>query len=250
VLVRDLGDRYQLVLQPDHGEVSGQLAAAWSADLGLSPALSEALTCAAARHDDGWAVWERHPRLDDDGRPQVFFAVPRQSLLSSYQACVDVLYPEDPAPALLVSMHVSGLQRNRYGLMDSPEVTPLENLDPPIREFVIAEERRQAQLASELGVDEQERWIAYRQLQVYDVMSLYLGMADVEHGEKATISSLEITPTAPWKFRCTPFPFAKDPLQLSMRRRLLTKREWPDEVGFRAEFAAAPVEERAISFTP
>src|SRR5947199_3929513 len=64
VLVRDLGDHFQLVLQPDHGELSGQIAAAWTSDLRLAPQVRAGLDCAAARHDDGWSVWERHPRLD------------------------------------------------------------------------------------------------------------------------------------------------------------------------------------------
>jgi hypothetical protein len=264
MLVRDFGDHFQLVLQPDHAEVSGQIAAAWRRDLPVSTEVREALDCAATRHDEGWAVWERHPRLDEHGRPQIFYAVPLDSLLSSYRACVDVLAAENPAAGLLVSMHVSGLQRKRYGVMDASDVPPVSELRPAIREFVQAEEDRQATLVNDLGLDESERWCAYRQLQVYDVISLYLGLSDLAAGESTTIppppeslhasdpqgpkaSSLEIEPLSePWTVRCDPFPFGEEPTRLTMRRRLLPKRDWGSEESFRADFRAAPVEEVTI----
>ena len=263
MLVRDLGDHFQVVLQPDHADLSGQIAARWGRVSSLSADVQSALECAAARHDEGWAVWERHPRLDDEGRPQIFFGVPLDSLLSSYQACVDVLAAENRGAALLVSMHVSGLQRNRYGLMDETEVTPLAELRPAIREFVEHEEQRQAQLIGELGFDERERWLAYRQLQVYDVFSLYLGLADLAKGEDTTIAapparlrssddheavrSLRISPSPePWTVWCEPFPFTEEPTRLVMRRRLLVKKTWPSEDSFRADLRSAPVEDVTI----
>ena len=57
VIVRDLGDGWQVVLQTDHADLSAQFAASWS-----ESAASESLQIATRRHDDGWAVWERAPR--------------------------------------------------------------------------------------------------------------------------------------------------------------------------------------------
>ena len=51
-------------------------------------------------------------------------------------------------------MHVSGLQRKRYGVMDASDVPPVSELRPAIREFVQAEEDRQATLVNDLGLDE------------------------------------------------------------------------------------------------
>jgi Protein of unknown function (DUF3891) len=266
MLVRDLGDAYQLVLQPDHGRLSGQLAAAWAEDPVLSAELRKALTLAATRHDDGWAVWERDPRLDDDHRPQGFLGVPRPSMLSSYRACADIVCAENPAAGLLVSMHVSGLQRGRYGLMGG-ECTPLEDLDPVIREFTVAEEDRQEQLASTLGISEAQRWRAYRRLQFVDVLSLFFGLADLEQGDSRPLDSMtdELRRERdeemgvgvhlihgleqPWTARCEPFPFAVSPTQLHMRRRVVPKRDWPDDESFRVDFAAAPVERVELTLT-
>jgi hypothetical protein len=146
---------------------------------------------------------------------------------------------------------VSGLQRNRYGVMDNGAVKPLESLTPSVRQFVIHEERRQTALAAELGFDEERRWRAYWLLQVYDTISLYLGLADLANDETtltAPAQRLTITSTAdPWTVRCAPFPFETAPARFLMRRRVLGNREWSDEPSFRADFREAPVELVTIS---
>jgi Protein of unknown function (DUF3891) len=266
MLVRDLGEAYQLVLQPDHGRLCGQLAAAWAEDSALPAELREGLVIAAARHDDAWAIWERDPRIDEEHRPQGFLGVPRPSMLSSYRACADIVCAENEAAGLLVSMHISGLQRGRYGLM-SGVCTPLEELPPAIREFATAEEQRQEQLASSLGVTEEQRWRAYRRLQFLDVLSLFFGLANLEQGDSWTLDSnpedIRRERDAqmgvgvhvirglqePWTARCDPFPFAVSPAQLHMTRRILPKRDWPDDESFRVDFAAAPVERVELMLT-
>ncbi len=265
MLVRDLDDHFQIVLQPDHGDLSGQIADAWKHVGGLSPEVHEALRLAAARHDDGWAVWERRPRLDEQGRPQIFSAVPVGSLLTSYRACVDVLCADSPGAGLFASMHVSGLQRNRYGIMEADaHPKPLGEMEPAVREFVCGEEQRQAVLTEVLGFAEEEQWQAYRLLQVYDIFSLYLGLADLGRGDRQTMDigidgaepansqtrPFNLVPgDTPWTVRCDPFPFAATPVSLRMSTRLVVKRRWPDVHSFREDFAAAPVEEVRILLT-
>jgi hypothetical protein len=164
-------------------------------------------------------------------------------------------------------MHVSGLQRGRYGLMGG-ETTPLDALDPAIREFVTSEESRQESLTATLGFDESERWRAYRRLQLLDTVSLFCGLADFEHGDSWTIgrasedraprgedpadpSWLTIATTGqPWTVRCEPFPFASEPTHVEMTRRTVAKQPWPDDPAFRRAFAAAQVEPVRISLTP
>jgi hypothetical protein len=51
----------------------------------------------------------------------------------------------------------------------------------------------------------------------------------------------------PWSARCEPFPFAVSPTQLHMTRRIVPKREWPDDDSFRVDFAAAPIERVEIT---
>ena len=249
MLVRDLGDGYQIVLQPDHGDVCGQLAAAWRYDGELDARLVEALAVAAERHDDGWAAWERRPRIDAEGRPESFLTAPLEPLLSSYRASVDLLEDEDPLAALLVSRHVSGLRRGRYGVMQGQPAVGLDELDGPVREFVAGEEERQRRMAAELGVGELPG--AYRLLQLLDVLSLHLGLADLTGQERVIDPPLRVLPSPdPWSARCEPWPFREPRVHLRMRRRVLPGRRWSDAAAFRAAFAAAAPEEVEIVLAP
>ena len=72
MLVRDAGDAWQIVLQTDHADLSAQFARAWEP----RPEPFHSMEVVAGRHDDGWAVWERAPRLDAEGRPCNFLDVP------------------------------------------------------------------------------------------------------------------------------------------------------------------------------
>ena len=69
MIVRDLGDAWQVVLQTDHADLSAAFARAWATPL------SPSLVVATERHDDGWAVWEQSPRVDGDGKPVNFLEV-------------------------------------------------------------------------------------------------------------------------------------------------------------------------------
>lgn len=255
MLVRDAGDAWQIVLQPDHADLSGQLAAAWGGPGFARPEPFDSVVRAAVRHDDGWAAWERRPRLGPDGAPQSFITVPAPVHLAFYRAGVEVVCDEDPYAGLLVSMHMSGLYRERYGVMPSPVRTIDEEVRGLVDAFVEQEEQRQADLRRTLEVDEAQRWTNYALLQVFDVVSLYFGLANVEVGTPGACEGvptadggdpvrIAIEPLGPWRVRFDPYPFVDDTTPLTLTRRLVPKpkRAWPDDDAFRADFAAAPVE--------
>jgi hypothetical protein len=255
MLVRDAGDAWQIVLQTDHADLSAQLAAAWGGPGFERPEPYAPLLHATRRHDDGWATWEQQPRLGDDGAPQSFVTVPAPVHLAFYRAGVEVVAEEDPAAGLLVSMHMSGLYRQRYDVMPSP----VRELDEDVRDlvdaFVQQEEDRQVALRRMLDADEAWRWTSYALLQVFDVVSLYFGLANVESGvagacegvptaEGGDPARIAIEPLGPWRVRFDPYPFVEDQIALTMRRRLVRKprQPWPDHDAFRADLAATPFE--------
>ena len=89
MIVRDLGDAWQVVMQTDHADLSGAFARAWAEPV------SPALVVAAERHDDGWAVWEQSPRVDDDGKPVNFLEVDVRAHLAFYRAGIAAITEED-----------------------------------------------------------------------------------------------------------------------------------------------------------
>jgi hypothetical protein len=255
MLVRDAGDAWQIVLQTDHADVSAQLADAWGGPGFARPEPYDALVRAARRHDDGWATWEQQPRLDAAGAPQSFVTVPAPVHLAFYRAGVECIADEDPRAGLLVSMHMSGLYRERYGVMPTPPRQLGEDVRDLVDAFVEQEEDRQVALRRMLEADESWRWTSYALLQVFDVVSLYFGLAHVEVGDAGACEGvptadgrdpvrIAIEPLGPWRVRFEPYPFLEDSVALTMRRRLVRKpkRGWPDDDAFRADLAATPVE--------
>ncbi|MDO8189323.1 DUF3891 family protein [Conexibacter sp. JD483] len=254
MLVRDAGDAWQIVMQTDHGDVAGQLVAAWGGEGFRAPARLASAALAATRHDDGWAVWERRPRLDPDtGAPRNFLGVPVAPHLAFYRAGVEVVCEEDRYAGLLVSMHMSGLYRQRYGVVPAGPMRLSDEERALADTFCDQEEQRQEALAALLEVSEEERWHDYALLQVADLVSLFCALGDLEGGTAS--GAAEAVPTAdgdsvrvaleplgPWRLGATPYPFAQQPLTLTMVRRLLPKRTWPDDAAFRADLDACPPE--------
>ena len=89
MIVRDLGDAWQVVMQTDHADLSAAFARAWATPL------SPSLVTATERHDDGWAVWEQSPQLDEDCAPVNFLAVDVRSHLAFYRAGIAAITEED-----------------------------------------------------------------------------------------------------------------------------------------------------------
>jgi Protein of unknown function (DUF3891) len=261
MIVRDRGDSWQIVLQPDHADLCGQFARAWGNSDGFAaPRPLDSLAVAAARHDDGWAVWERAPALDRAGKaPRNFLDVEVVSHLAFYRAMIAAVLDHDPYAGLLVSMHGAGIYRGRYGTQPSLKLTFADEEREQVDAFVAEQEALHARLASQLRVGEEERWTNYRLLQVYDRLSLYFCLRNVEAGEPETLEpapcdydgaevSLAIEPEGPWRVRVDPYPFSERPASFRLVRRVLPKDDGWDGDAFRRRFFATTPEDITISF--
>jgi hypothetical protein len=229
VIVRDLGDAWQVVLQPDHADLCGQFAESWS------DTVSESLKIATRRHDDGWAVWERAPRVDADGRPVNFLDVDVRSHLAFYRAGIAAITEQDPRAGLLVSMHGAGIYRQRYGLDPALGLSRAPEAQEEIEAFVAEQE---AKFGGEPGEHRRD----YELLQIYDRLSLYFCMRDVEAGEPAEIQGYGLEPDGPWRVRISPYPFGKSPAEFSLLRRVLPKTGLPEILSVTRERVAISVE--------
>lgn len=210
VIVRDLGDGWQVVLQTDHAGLSAQFAASWAE----SDEVSESLEIATRRHDDGWAVWERAPRVDGDGTPVNFLDVDVHSHLAFYRAGIAAITEQDPHAGLLVSMHGAGIYRQRYGLDPALALTRAPEVQEEVDAFVAEQE-------SKFGGDPGEHRGDYELLQLFDRLSLYFCMRDIEAGEAADLQGYSLEPLGPWRVRINPYPFAESPARFSLVRRVL-----------------------------
>ena len=259
MFVRDMGDAWQIVLQPDHGELAGQFAAQWGGAAVEAPHPHGSLQVAARRHDDGWSVWEREPALlPGTSRPTGFLEVVVPSHLAFYRACIAAVNEQDPYAGLLVSMHGTGIYNGRYGTQPGLGLKQAAEHPELVGGFVAEQEAWQQERIAALGVDESERWVNYKLLQVFDRLGIYFSLKDVETGTAETLApvplgyggaegAIEIEPIAPWHVRMSPFPFVEAPARFSFWRRVVPKREWASNDEFRRDFFATAPERVQIT---
>jgi hypothetical protein len=252
VVVRDAGTAWHIVLQTEHGELAAQFARAWSP----RPEPFHSLEIVTRRHDDGWFVWERGPTRDPEGRPANFLDVPVALHLAFYRAAIVAVTAEDPYAGLILSMHGAGIYKRRYGLQDSLRMRFVDEVADEASRFVEEQEAALPRRLAQVGIDEQEAWRHYKLLQVWDRLSLYACLTDLEAGARETIVSvplngsettLELTPRGPHRVAVDPYPFAGDRAVFSFERRVLRKREWADDDEFREDFFGAGSEQVTIA---
>ena len=188
---------------------------------------------ATRRHDDGWAVWERAPRVDEDGTPVNFLDVDVRSHLAFYRAGIAAVTEQDEHAGLLVSMHGAGIYRQRYGLDPALGLTRAPEAEAEVETFVAEQEAK-------FGGDPGEHRGDYELLQLFDRLSLYFCMRDVEAGETAEIQGYRLEPVAPWHVRCHPFPFGGSPSEFSLVRRVLPKSRASEILSVTPELVRSP----------
>jgi Protein of unknown function (DUF3891) len=221
MIVRDLGDAWQVVMQPDHADLSVAFARAWATPL------SPSLVIATERHDDGWAVWEQSPRVDSDGKPVGFLDVDVRAHLAFYRAGIAAITEEDEGAGLLVSMHGAGIYKQRYGLDTALGLSRAAEVQGDVDAFVAEQEAK-------FGGEPGDRWDEYELLQLFDRLSLYFCMRDAGV-EAAELQGYTIEPVAPWHVRLAPYPFGDQPLKASLLRRVIAKNGAADVLGTPAE---------------
>jgi hypothetical protein len=209
VIVRDLGHAWQVVFQTDHADLSGDAADAW-ADKGPN---HDSLALAARRHDDGWAVWEQAPQVDESGKPVNFLEVDVRSHLAFYRAGIAAITEQDADAGLLVSMHGAGIYKQRYGLDPGLGLQRAAEVQDEVDAFVAEQE---AQFSGDPG----DRRADYDLLQLYDRLSLYFCLRE---GEAAELQGFRLEPVGSWRVRLDPYPFAERPARFSLLRYTVPK---------------------------
>ena len=255
MLVRDAGNAWDIVLQTEHGELAGKFAREWAP----RPEPFDSLLTVARRHDDGWFVWERGPTLDPEGRPANFLDVPVRLHLAFYKAAIVAVTAEDPYAGLILSMHGAGIYKQRYGLQSDLRMRFVDDAAADAQAFVAEQEESLPRRLADLGVDEAEAWRGYHLLQVWDRLSLYACLKNLDVGATETIPAvplngrqieIELSPLGTGSVQVAPWPFQSSRVELSFERRSVPKETWSNDAAFRAAFFAAPTEKASITLEP
>jgi hypothetical protein len=231
VIVRDAGEAWQVVLQTDHADLAAGFARAW-ADTGPR---HDSLVLATERHDDGWAVWEQSPLVDEAGAPVTFLDVHVPAHLAFYRAGIAAIADEDPYAGLLVSMHGAGIYRQRYGEDPGLRLTHAAEVAAQVEAFVAEQEASVPERMAAAGVDDELRWADYRRLQAYDRFSLLFCMRDLERSEPFELGPYRVEPRGAWRIAVDPYPLHQGEARLGLVGRLVPKRPWT-QAAFREAF--------------
>jgi hypothetical protein len=266
MIVQEQGDQLILIRQTDHAVLSGFFAREWGNDLFQRPEPFESLLLAASEHDNGWRDWELQPQIDPKTRlPYSFMSIPTDAHIELYQRGIERVVKSDRYAGLLVSMHASGLYDRARATIPGfsakyVKSTESELVNGFLQGLKLQQLRLKVDLRADAGKKEfvQDKLLEAnsRRLEALDRLSLYFCMSSVPHD--ATIESVpvddqgsevdwELRPRGPNAVTLGPYPFRREPLQVSILVRRVPKRLYANSLEFQNTLARAPYS--ALNFT-
>lgn len=243
-----------LLAQTDHSRLAGQFAAHWGNAEFASLTPYESVVRAAAFHDFGYLRYETAPAFDEatGGTPTFRNVFTDERRLEEYQWCSDWLLALDPYAALLVSMHRTGLWRQRYKTISSA-MPNVRKQKPEVEAFIERQEALRPQIIAQHNFDPQQLWINYRLLQVWDLLSLAFSLHAPEadafepvpvsycDGEKEGVR-LSMTPLDAKTVSLDPYPFDVPALRVAVPVRRLPQSTFESQDAFRKAYFCAQLE--------
>jgi hypothetical protein len=266
MIVQEQGDQLILIRQTDHAVLSGFFAREWGNDLFQRPEPFESLLLAASEHDNGWRDWELQPQIDPKTRlPYSFMSIPTDAHIELYQRGIERVVKSDRYAGLLVSMHASGLYDRARATIPGfsakyVKSTESELVNGFLQGLKLQQLRLKVDLRADAGKKEfvQDKLLEAnsRRLEALDRLSLYFCMSSVPHD--ATIDAVpvddqgseadwELRPRGPNAVALGPYPFRREPLQVSILVRRVPKRLYANSLEFQNTLARAPYS--ALNFT-
>ena len=266
MIVQEQGDELVLIRQTDHAVLSGFLAREWGNDLFQRPEPFESLQLAATEHDNGWREWELQPQIDPKTRlPYSFMSLPTDTHMELYQRGIERVVKSDRYAGLLVSMHASGLYDRARATIPGFSAKYVKSAETDlVSSFLQGLKLQQLRLKVDLRADAAVKELVQdklleansRRLEALDRLSLYFCMSSTP--QDATIEGVpvddqgsevdwELRPGGPNAVSLGPYPFRREPLQVSILTRRVPKRLYSGSLDFQKTLARAPY--TALNFT-
>jgi hypothetical protein len=258
MILQEHGDQLILIRQTDHAVLAGCLAREWGNDFFPRPEPFASFCLAAAEHDNGWREWELLPQVEPKTRlPYSFMSVPTEAHMALYQRGIDRIVRADTYAGLLVAMHCQGLYDRTRATIPGYSAKYVKGTEGElVTNFVNNLKMQQLRMKVELRADPARRDFAEdkaveanaSRLEALDRLSLYFCMGTLHH---ATIDNVPIDDhgsEVDWELRAHgnnvvslgPYPFRREPLQVSVLTRTVPKRLYVDHVDFQKTLGRAP----------
>jgi hypothetical protein len=247
MIIQEQGDHLVLIRQTDHAVLAGHFARELGNEEFLPPQPQESFLLAAAEHDNGWNEWELLPEIDPvTFLPYSFMSIPTRDHIELYQRGIERLVKVDRYAGLLVSMHCLGLYDRTRATMPGFSAKYVKSQESQIvSDFLQTLRLQQLRLKVDLRADPKmkdftdEKWLQANalRLEALDRLSLYFCMGPLEGATidavpadyKGTEVDWELQPEGTNAATLEPYPFRRDPLEISILARRIPKRRYADE---------------------
>jgi hypothetical protein len=258
MIIQELGDQLILIRQTDHAVLSGYFARALGNQRFGRPEPYESFCLAAAEHDNGWNEWELLPQIDPKTfTPYNFMSIPTEEHIALYQRGIERVVRADRYAGLLVSMHCAGLYDKTRATMPGFSAKYVRSNETPIvNDFLQRLRLQQLRLKVDLRADaltkdfatDQALQANLQRLEALDRLSLYFCLAPLDGSTIDAVpidsngqeTDWDLQPDGKNVVSLKPYPFAKDPLPISILARRVPKRPYTDQNEFHKTLARAP----------
>jgi hypothetical protein len=273
MIVRELPDgRVIAITQENHADVSAQFAAHWGNTTFAKLAPYDTVVFATTYHDSGHRDVDAEVPWDlENSRPYGHRNVPAgRRKPEAMAANTEWLCARDLYSGVLVSMHHTGLRKQRYDTVRSGHPGPQSATVDPFAgiERAFADlEPWQIEVAAKLGLDDRGArrafWSNYCMLQVFDLLSLYLCL-DGYDGDRMiettllgvplayegdAVADVRLIPDGEGRVRMDPFPLDA-PITVVAPARMIEPMPYASEEAAREAFYASPRKALAWEVTP
>ena len=258
MIIQEQGDQLVVVRQTDHAILAGFFARELGNENVARPEPNDSFRLAVAEHDNGWTEWELNPQIDfATFGPYTFMSIPTAEHIELYKRGIERIVQADPYAGLLTTMHVAGLYDRARATMPGFSAKYVRSTETQIvAEFIQRLRLQQLRLKVDLRSDPMRRSFAeekslqsnLQRLDALDRLSLYFCLAPQEDAtidgvpldEQGREADWELRPQADGAVTLTPYPFRRDPLDISILARRIPKRRYADDEDLRKTLALAP----------
>jgi hypothetical protein len=255
MIIYEQGDQLVVIRQTDHSLLAGFLAREWGNEEYTRPEPFAAFRLAAAEHDNGWTEWEMLPQIDPvTFTPFTFMSIPTAEHIDVYKRGMERIIKADRYAGLLVSMHCAGLYDRARATMPGFSAKYVKsNETTEVSEFVQRLRLQQLRLKVDLrsAADTQsyaeEKYVEKNllRLEALDRLSLYFCMGPLGDAVIDGVPMDNSGREADWELRpdgknvvtLSPYPFRRDPLDISILARRVAKRPYADSADFQKTLA-------------
>jgi hypothetical protein len=257
VIIQERGDQLILIRQTDHAVLAGFFARELGNERFTKPEPRESFLLAATEHDNGWQEWELAPEVDPVMfQPYSFMSIPTSEHIALYQRGIHRVTEADRYAGLLVSMHCTELYDKTHATMPgfsakAVKANELNQVNDFLQKLRLQQLRLKVELRTDVGKKDaaDDKWIRTnsKRLEALDRLSLYFCLSPMEAAmiEAVPIDyrggevDWELEPDGRGTVTIEPYPFRRDPLEISILARRVPKRRYADHDDFQKTLSQA-----------